>query len=48
MGVSLSKFASLENGGGKFTKNGGSQEFLAKSPKNTEFVFHRSLTVFDK
>ena len=37
MGVSLSKFASLENGGGKFIKNGGCQEFLAKSQENTEF-----------
>ena len=26
MGVSISKFASLENGGGKFIKNGGCQE----------------------
>ena len=47
MGVSLSKFASLENGGGKFVKNGGCQEFLAKSQENTEFSLGVFM-VFDK
>ena len=35
MVVRISKFVSLENGGGKIVKNGDCQEFLAKSQKNT-------------